>query len=326
MRKNIGQIKFEILVLISGIVEMILLIVFQFYHIELFTLTIQSLQIIITMFVSRRFLKLYLTLEQKKLDTKIYEYYFYILVICNILFISVCFISYFVFLDESSHFIDEYVSYAHTCFSLIVSIILYVFSRKILKLIELNLQETQKLNGQNYLLFKEDGGFTSSILNSLTGKKQTQSILLTESGCTERSEHNQRTKSHTNTKPDIFLKKRKSQLYFIAFTTLTTDLIEWVTHTLRLFVFNNCFQWNVQIEVLNTTGYIIFTIELLCLWFSSLANYLIFYFMVRKYIQPVINLSDDNNDNVLINDDIEDVLKEEEKENHQIQRFLGSFV
>ena len=51
MRKNIGQIKFEILVLISGIVEMILLIVFQFYHIELLTLTIQSLQIIITMLI-----------------------------------------------------------------------------------------------------------------------------------------------------------------------------------------------------------------------------------------------------------------------------------
>lgn len=156
---------------------MISLISFQFYQIELFILMIQSFQIIITMFVSRRFLKLYLTLEQKVLNTRIYQYYFCILVSCNIIFICACFISFFIFTQSHNHLIDEYVSYAHTCFSLIISIILYIFSLKIHELIEANIRENQNLKGQTSLTFKDDGGFTSSIILSFTSKKNRVVLL-----------------------------------------------------------------------------------------------------------------------------------------------------
>ena len=60
-------IKFENYVLISGVIEMIAFLLLKFFRIDFLSLLIQTLQIIITMFISRRFLKLYLTLGKKKL-------------------------------------------------------------------------------------------------------------------------------------------------------------------------------------------------------------------------------------------------------------------
>lgn len=73
MFKTYKKIKFENYVLMSGIIEGILFSVMIFYQNYYFIQIIQFLQLIIVLFVCRRFMKIHLKLARKKEHTKLYN-------------------------------------------------------------------------------------------------------------------------------------------------------------------------------------------------------------------------------------------------------------
>ena len=156
MCKVYRGIKFENYVLISGIIEMMLFILFKLFRIDFFSLLIQALQIIITMFISRRFLKLYLTLGKKNIETHIYNYYFYVLVAINGIFIVVSIAmamitSFGTEKEIKGNTVDDFVAYTHDTFSALVSVGLYFFSLEIRKMIGISLKDSNKKKEEDYL-------------------------------------------------------------------------------------------------------------------------------------------------------------------------------
>ena len=73
MFENDKKIKFESYVLLSGVVESVLFIIGKASEKDCLMEIIEFCQIIITLFVARRFLKIYLILNKKRVDTKLYN-------------------------------------------------------------------------------------------------------------------------------------------------------------------------------------------------------------------------------------------------------------
>jgi flagellar biosynthesis GTPase FlhF len=142
MTKVYNGLYFENYVLFSGILEMIFLIMEHIFKNGLFLLIIQALQLIITLYVSKRFLKLFLILSKKKDKAQIYNTYFIVLVVINGVFMLVSFIFYFI--NGNDHTVDDYITYAHDTFSAIVSVLLFLFALKIISLINWKLGEVRR--------------------------------------------------------------------------------------------------------------------------------------------------------------------------------------
>lgn len=140
------SIKFENYVLLSGVIESIFFMGFKLLKYEVLVIIIQFLQIVITLFISRRFLKLYLLLQKKNSTTKIFNTYFIILVGVNIIFLlgllALSIYEFFVPTDLLDHY--EYIPYTHSVFSAIVSMLLFIFSLNIGKMIRLATLESDR--------------------------------------------------------------------------------------------------------------------------------------------------------------------------------------
>ena len=331
MRLTLHKIKFESLVLISGIIELSLLIAFQFFPISIFPLFIQSLQITIVMFISRRFLKQYLTMSLEQQELKIHNYYFGILLAINIAFISI--ICYFYF--TGNYDIEQYITYFHTLFSLLVSIMLLFFGIKVLNVIKSNIAETRSLKRNDLLLLiKDEGIYASTLFYSFSSDNKGDSVdSLIPDEKTENTKDDdnvkakkkkvrtkKKNKSLISRNTDMHSKIRQQQLFLIVFTNLVTDLVEFVTHSLRIFVFDHLFDNDKEVQILEWQAYVIYSVELICLWLSSLANYLTFYFIVKNSFK--VNYPTANHDDKLFNDEIENYNKEE-KHNNDIDDYLS---
>ena len=329
MRLTLHKIKFESLVLISGIIELSLLTVFQFFPISIFPLLIQSLQITIVMFISRRFLKQYLTMRLEQEELKVHNYYFGILLTINIAFIST--ICYFYF--KGIHEIEQYIMYIHTSFSLVISIVLLFLGMKISKVIKSNIAEAHSLKKHDLLVLMQDEGiYASTLFYSFSSDNKGDSVSSLIPGDKSKGDDDvnkekkkkkrkiPKNQSLVSRNTDIHSKTRQKQLFLIVFTNLITDLIEFITHSLRNFVFKHWFDNDKEIHVLEWQAYVIYTIEMICLWFSSLANYLTFYCIVRNSFK--VNYPTANHDDKLFTDEIENYNKEE-KHNNDIDDYLS---
>lgn len=265
MCKMYHGIKFENYVLISGVIEMIAFLLLKFFRIDFLSLLIQTLQIIITMFISRRFLKLYLTLGKKNLETHIYNYYFYVLVCINGIFILLSLAFYIVSCiktNEETFFIrDDYVTYAHDTFSCIVSILLYIFSLRIRKMIRISLHDLNTKKEEDYL-------------KSFKAESKVKTFVTEDLGrdCEKANE--------------IYLETRRIQLKLIAFANLFTDTIEFIMITIRLFFLGNSVK-NEKLKTYPTDwgSYVVFLIEDLCFILSTFFNYICFYYLIRDSYQ-----------------------------------------
>lgn len=268
MCKMYHGIKFENYVLISGVIEMIAFLFLKFFRIDFLSLLIQTLQIIITMFISRRFLKLYLTLGKKNLETHIYNYYFYVLVCINGIFILLSLAFYIVSCipsittkEETPVIRDDYVSYAHDTFSCIVSILLYIFSLRIRKMIRISLLDLNTKKEEDYL-------------KSFKAESKVKTFVTEDLGrdCEKANE--------------IYLETRRIQLKLIAFANLFTDTIEFIMITIRLFFLDNSVK-NEKLKTYPTDwgSYVVFLIEDLCFILSTFFNYICFYYLIRDSYQ-----------------------------------------
>lgn len=299
MCKIYRGVKFENYVLISGVIEMTLFILFKMFRIDFFSLLIQALQIIITMFISRRFLKLYLTLGKKNVETHIYNYYFYILVGINGIFIvvSIAMAAINAALGSNNDSIsDDYVAYAHDTFSAIVSVILYCFSLEIRKMIGISLKDSNKKKEEDYLK-------SVKIAESKVGTYLAEDL---GAECEKANE--------------IYLKTRIIQLKLIAMANLATDTFEFVMFSLRLWLLKEDVK-HIAYMTFPTTlpGYIVFAVQDICFIGSSLLNYITFYYLIRDsyQIEFIPNLEKN-----LLQEDIDKQVQTQE--NESITNFLDS--
>ena len=249
MCKIYRGIKFENYVLISGIIEMMLFLLFKMFRIDFFSLLIQALQIIITMFISRRFLKLYLTLGKKNVETHVYNYYFYVLVAINGIFIvvSIAMAAITALSNNEGDIGDDYVAYAHDSFSVVVSFLLYCFSLEIRNMIGVSLKDTNKKKEEDYLK-------SVKVSDSKVGTYLAEDL---GSECEKANE--------------IYLKTRIIQLKLIAMANLVTDTFEFVMFTLRLFLLQEDVKHIKYVTFpITLPGYIVFAVQDICFIGSSL--------------------------------------------------------
>ena len=298
MCKIYRGIKFENYVLISGIIEMTLFLLFKMFRIDFFSLLIQALQIIITMFISRRFLKLYLTLGKKNVETHVYNYYFYVLVVINGIFIvvSIAMAAITALSNNEGDIGDDYVAYAHDSFSVVVSFLLYCFSLEIRNMIGVSLKDTNKKKEEDYLK-------SLKVSDSKVGTNLAEDL---GSECEKANE--------------IYLKTRIIQLKLIAMANLVTDTFEFVMFTLRLFLLQEDVQ-HIKYVTFPTTlpGYIVFAVQDICFIGSSLLNYITFYYIIRDSYQIEFIPNIEKN---LLQEDIDKQVQTQE--NESITNFLDN--
>ena len=298
MCKIYRGIKFENYVLISGIIEMTLFLLFKMFRIDFFSLLIQALQIIITMFISRRFLKLYLTLGKKNIETHVYNYYFYVLVVINGIFIvvSIAMAAITALSNNEGDIGDDYVAYAHDSFSVVVSFLLYCFSLEIRNMIGVSLKDTNKKKEEDYLK-------SVKVSDSKVGTYLAEDL---GSECEKANE--------------IYLKTRIIQLKLIAMANLVTDTFEFVMFTLRLFLLQEDVKHIKYVTFpITLPGYIVFAVQDICFIGSSLLNYITFYYIIRDSYQIEFIPNIEKN---LLQEDIDKQVQT--KENESITNFLDN--
>lgn len=298
MCKIYRGIKFENYVLISGIIEMTLFLLFKMFRIDFFSLLIQALQIIITMFISRRFLKLYLTLGKKNVETHVYNYYFYVLVVINGIFIvvSIAMAAITALSNNEGDIGDDYVAYAHDSFSVVVSFLLYCFSLEIRNMIGVSLKDTNKKKEEDYLK-------SVKVSDSKVGTYLAEDL---GSECEKANE--------------IYLKTRIIQLKLIAMANLVTDTFEFVMFTLRLFLLQEDVKHIKYVTFpITLPGYIVFAVQDICFIGSSLLNYITFYYIIRDSYQIEFIPNIEKN---LLQEDIDKQVQTQE--NESITNFLDN--
>lgn len=298
MCKIYRGIKFENYVLISGIIEMTLFLLFKMFRIDFFSLLIQALQIIITMFISRRFLKLYLTLGKKNVETHVYNYYFYVLVVINGIFIvvSIAMAAITALSNNEGDIGDDYVAYAHDSFSVVVSFLLYCFSLEIRNMIGVSLKDTNKKKEEDYLK-------SVKVSDSKVGTYLAEDL---GSECEKANE--------------IYLKTRIIQLKLIAMANLVTDTFEFVMFTLRLFLLQEDVKHIKYVTFpITLPGYIVFAVQDICFIGSSLLNYITFYYIIRDSYQIEFIPNIEKN---LLQEDIDKQVQTQE--NESITNFLNN--
>ena len=172
------KIKFEEWVLISGILETILLLIYILHKkYEILLTIIQALQIIITLFITRRFLKGYLIFSENDTGPNCYNYYYIILVIVNIIFIIVCLILNILSLKKRiKTYFSSLVALIYDLFGSITSFILLIFGLKLKKLMIIDKENEEKEVIQKY----ENNNSKDSSFENTKRKKFSQTFLLNE--------------------------------------------------------------------------------------------------------------------------------------------------
>lgn len=326
MTKVYNGLYFENYVLFSGIVEMTLLILEHIYKNGLFLLIIQSLQLIITLYVSRRFLKLFLILSKKKDKAQIYNTYFIVLVVINGVFMVISFIFYFTHGDD--HTVDDYITYAHDTFSAIVSVLLFLFALKIISLINWKLGEVRRRNSSDEVVDNEEE-------ENKEGKNKveegTNEVNKVEEGTNDETKEGEEIEENDfvikdDNEPmemavghEIYLKKRNIQLLFVALANLITDCLEFLVFTAKLLFFRNSYADNSLTYPLDNIAYALITIEHLCLNVSTFMNFIIFFWLIRECYEVSII---PNIKKAFLDTDIERIQVEQETENEKISNFL----
>ena len=321
MTKVYNGLYFENYVLFSGILEMILLILEHIFKNGLFLLIIQALQLIITLYVSKRFLKLFLILSKKKDKAQIYNSYFIVLVAINGVFMAVSFVFYFIRGDDYT--IDDYITYAHDTFSAVISVLLFLFALKIIGLINWKLGEVRRRLSSDDVVVneeskeeenKEEGKEEGKEEEKKEEKKEEEEIEENDFVIKDDNEPMEVAVGH-----EIYLRKRNIQLLFVALANLITDCLEFLVFTTKLLFFRNSYAENSLTYPLDNIAYTLITIEHLCLNVSTFMNFIIFFWLIRECYEVSII---PNIKKAFLDRDIERIQVEQETENVKISNFL----
>jgi hypothetical protein len=253
------KFSFEKYVLISGIIEVsfILLFIIKF-HIEFILDIIQALQILITLYISKQFLKLYIIFEHSmkgKQETEnngkhIYNTYFWILAIISILLVVASIITDLPDIFDNLKVIkekaDNIIDLLNDSIYFIISVILFIFSIMVIKILTLKSQE-------NALSINKDENDDN---DDNDDKDDNDGIY---------------------NRNEIYLSTRKIQIFIISFGNLVTDFVELIISIFKEAVFR---KEDKGIKEDNINIFDILT--LYSLWTSTFLNYIAFYFVVRN--------------------------------------------
>jgi hypothetical protein len=250
------KFSFEKYVLISGIIEVSFILLFIItIHKEFILDIIQALQILITLYISKQFLKLYIIFEHSmkgKQETEsngkhIYNAYFWILAIISFLLVVASIITDIsdIFKDDSifkkiKENADYIIDLLNDFIFFIISVILFIFSIMVRKILTLKSQENAKSISKDE---NDDNDDNDYIYN----------------------------------RNEIYLSTRKIQIFIISFGNLVTDFVELIISIFKEAVFR---KEDKDIKEDNINIFDILT--LYSLWTSTFLNYIAFYFVVRN--------------------------------------------
>ena len=249
------KIRFEKYVLLSGIIEisMILLFIFK-VHKEVILDIVQALQILITLYISKQFLALYINIEysiknknkenQKDEDLDkihgkhIYNGYFWVLAVISITLLVASFITDItevITYIEINRTLDNIIDILNDFVGMIISIILFIFSIMVRKLMTI---KSNEINNKK----KEDDGDNEIYSNN-----------------------------------EKYLSTRKLQILIIALGNLVTDCIELIISIFKEIIYN---KEAIDSQEKNTLN-ILDVFTLYSLWASTFLNFISFFFIVR---------------------------------------------
>jgi hypothetical protein len=283
------KFSFEKYVLISGIIEVSFILLFIIkIHKEFILDIIQALQILITLYISKQFLKLYIIFEyliKGKQETEsngkhIYNIYFWILAIISILLVVASIITDLPDIFDNLKVIkekaDNIIDLLNDSIYFIISVILFIFSIMVRKLLTLKSQENARSDNEDE---NDDTDNNDSIYN----------------------------------RNEIYLSTRKLQIFIISFGNLITDLTELIISIFKEAVFNKRGGGNKEDDI-----NIFDLLTLYSLWTSTFLNFIVFYFVVRNSFHiNYVHISKKKSSIIL-----ETHLIEKEKNNNDIDNFL----
>ena len=308
------KITFEEWVLISGILETILLLIYVLHKkYEILLTIIQALQIIITLFITRRFLKGYLIFSENDTGPNCYNYYYIILVIVNIIFIIVCLILNILSLKKGikTYYFSSLITLIYDLFGSITSFILLIFGLKLKKLMIIDKENEEKEVIQKY----ENNNSKDSSFENTKRKKFSQTFLL-----------NEEIDKDLATNYEIFFNTRITQLNIIIWITFSTDFIECISSIFEMIYHNEFSDINGEQKPTTQRAYFIRLIYILCIIISTFMNWFTLYFIVRKSFE----IKNDNNmyfekseeTNMIILDDDYSKMRDSDRTNQNIDNFL----
>lgn len=283
------KFSFEKYVLISGIIEVSFILLFIItIHKEFILDIIQALQILITLYISKQFLKLYIIFEHSmkgKQETEsngkhIYNAYFWILAIISFLLVVASIITDIsdIFKDDSifkkiKENADYIIDLLNDFIFFIISVILFIFSIMVRKILTLKSQENTQSNNT------DENNDNDSIYN----------------------------------RNEIYLSTRKIQIFIISIGNLVTDFIELIISIFKEAIFNKRDGGNEEDDI-----NIFDLLTLYSLWTSTFLNFIAFYFVVRNSFHiNYVHISKKKSSIIL-----ETHLIEKEKNNNDIDNFL----
>ena len=245
------KIKFEEWVLISGIIELSLMIFYLKYkRYEILLTIVETLQNIIILFITRRFLKSYFLLSNSKLGSFCYNSYYLILIIVNILFtiLSVVFDLLSIYFNKVSEkeyeFLNNIISFIYAFFSLITSLILLIIGLKLKRImIKINEFEEENKNEDKFIYeeynpsnllnteIKSNNLINENSLNKETGISDTGNFTIVTLNIEEEDIKSfsptyfllKETSKEIHMSPEIFLNIRIKQLNIYIWITFITD-------------------------------------------------------------------------------------------------------
>ena len=343
------KIKFEEWVLISGIIELSLINIYLEYKRYSILLTLgQTLQIIIILFITRRFFKSYFLLSNSPIGSFCYNSYYVILVIVNILF-TIASITFDLFTIYNSNFfsnfeyINDICSFIYDFFGLITSSILLIIGIKLkrimikMKQFEQDNKKVDKFSFEEYNISqlnnsekKNNNLNNENTINKETGVSDTETFTVVSLNIEDEDIYSQtyyllkETSKDINMTPEIFLNIRIKQLNIYIWVTLITNIISCSISFLLIYISKDFKREdNGEIFPTNKISYYIILIENINVMIITFMNWFTLYFVVRNTF-PIKNHLQKNNNEDSGNDNSKMFnLNELNKTNKSINDFLN---
>jgi hypothetical protein len=264
------------------------------------------------LFITRRFLKIYLKLEKKKTQTKIYNYFFLILVLVNTLIMIT--LGVFMILellgDDPESFADEkgnsYIILSHSIFSFLSSTVLFIMGSHLKSMIHSSLKDSSEKGNMNHYIgdvvrrdsildpgdfqhLKSDPKHVENkfienpeiLFTSLKSKSSQEDIF--ESKPKSISENKSKEIDfEDHQEKEIYFSVRIKQINLVTITFLVSDTYQ-VFYSLAkmIFLHDHFDNQNLKVVPITTEGSLFFFLNNLSILLPILANFLAFYYLIR---------------------------------------------
>ena len=271
-----------------------LFIAFNFTELIYLLQIIKFLQLVILLFIARRFLKIYFKLDKKNSSTRFYNHFFCILVMVN-MFLMVT-LGVFMVLEiffEGQTFADNvgnsYIVLSHAVFSFFSSLTLFLIGLHLKRMIKDSLKDSYDQGDMNHYIeskrnsYKRHRTFGTSDSNK---EKISEKILSQEDSRIIQNNDDLFFKQQ-----DEYYSKRVTQINLITITFLICDVSQLVYTCTKMFFIPDHFENDVlTITPLTKTAAVFFFCNNFTFILPIFTNYLAFYFLIRQSYKPIGNL------------------------------------